>query len=584
MIGPNGCGKSTVVDALALIFGRERIVRTLTEHDFSGSDPKPAQRIRLTATVAGFPGNEPDQNENWFRDGRAVDKWWCTKDRSIRGQKAEATDVLCAQIGFAARFDQETLSVETIRYFHDDDSVADPFDEGAVTLVPGRLLSEVGFFVVPSTRTWDRVGSFDSEIFRRIIKELEGLPSEEILKERDRLRTPEEPFKSIGELKEIVTRINAEFGRIVPGQPQFQLRVTSTDSDSLLHALVPHYKYGETVSLPAIRHGTGLLSLQTLILLLEFGRARKAKGKNFILAIEEPELHLPPPLQRRAIFRAQAATDQTICTSHAPNIASYYPAMQIRVLENRKGQLKSLPLLAEGLTAESAASLRKLYLDNRFHLVEALMHSNLLVPEGRIDFEWLRLLSDCAETAEAMAVGPPEDLAFGTTVGVIPTHNASLADTFRRLSALRTDITVLVDGDNRGMEYVKELLKGAIKPRCIIQWPKDWAIEDVVGWILEADAAAVLPKINQYVAPKAVDLGDLLQRWKKDTKSGGLKTDYLAYQEIAGAIRDSENCMQRVRLVLASIRDVTQNRIAADANLEKDAASVEDCNIVRWKP
>jgi len=134
------------------------------------------------------------------------------------------------------------------------------------------------------------------------------------------------------------------------------------------------------------------------------------------------------------------------------------------------------------------------------------------------------------------------------------------------------------------MEYVKELLKGAIKPRCIIQWPKDWAIEDVVGWILEADAAAVLPKINQYVAPKAVDLGDLLQRWKKDTKSGGLKTDYLAYQEIAGAIRDSENCMQRVRLVLASIRDVTQNRIAADANLEKDAASVEDCNIVRWKP
>ncbi len=584
LIGPNGCGKSTVINALALIFGRERIVRTLTEHDFSGSDPKPAQRIRLTATVADFPGNDADLNDNWFREGRAVDKWWCIKDRSIRGQKAEATDLLCAQIGFAARFDQETLSVEAIRYFHDDDSVSDPFDEGVVTLVPGRLLSEIGFFVVPSTRTWDRVGSFDSEIFRRIIKELEGLPSEEILKERDRLRSPGEPLESIGELKAIVTRINEEFERIVPGQPKFQFRVTSTDSDSLLHALVPHYRYEGNVSLPAIRHGTGLLSLQTLILLLEFGRARKAKGKNFILAIEEPELHLPPPLQRRAIYRAQTAADQTICTSHAPNIASYYPATQIRVLENKGSQLKSVPLLAESLTADSTASVRKLYLDNRFHLVEALMHSNLLVPEGRIDFEWLRLLSGCAETAEALAAGSPEDLAFGTTAGVIPTHNASVVETFRRLSALRTDITVLVNGDKAGVDYAKELLKDATKPRCIIYWPADWEIEDVIGWILNADEVMVLPKINQYVQPVAANLADLLQRMKTDTKSGGLKTDYLAYQEIAGAIRDSETCMQRVRLVLGALRDAAQNRIAANANLEKDATSNNDCTIVRWKP
>jgi hypothetical protein len=194
-------------------------------------------------------------------------------------------------------------------------------------------------------------------------------------------------------------------------------------------------------------------------------------GKNFILAIEEPELHLPPPLQRRAIYRAQAATDQSICTSHAPNIASYYPAAQIRVLENRSGKLKSVPLLAEKLGVDAKASVRKLYLDNRFHLVEALMHSNLLVPEGRIDFEWLRLLSACVETAEAQATAPQEDVAFGTTVGVIPTHDAAVVETFRRLAALRADVTILVDGDQAGLDYTTELSQGNPKPRCIVRWP-----------------------------------------------------------------------------------------------------------------
>lgn len=149
---------------------------------------------------------------------------------------------------------------------------------------------------------------------------------------------------------------------------------------------------------------------------------------------------------------------------------------------------------------------------------------------------------------------------------------------------MRTDISVLVDGDNSGKDYAKELLKDATKPRCIIHWPVDWGIEDVIRWILAADEATVLPKINQYVQPAAANLGDLILRMKKDTKSGGLKTDYLAYQEIAGAIRESNKCMERARLLLGSLRDAIQNRIAGNANLEKDDASPNDCCIVKWKP
>ena len=46
----------------------------------------------------------------------------------------------------------------------------------------------------------------------------------------------------------------------------------------------------------------GLLALQSFLLLLELGRERIRLGKSFLFALEEPELHIPPGMQRRLIF------------------------------------------------------------------------------------------------------------------------------------------------------------------------------------------------------------------------------------------------------------------------------------------
>lgn len=75
-IGPNNCGKTTVIEALALLFGRDRMIRALTEHDFFCSDPAPVDRIRLIATLIGFEGDVPAQHMDWFRDDRGIVKWW----------------------------------------------------------------------------------------------------------------------------------------------------------------------------------------------------------------------------------------------------------------------------------------------------------------------------------------------------------------------------------------------------------------------------------------------------------------------------------------------------------------------------
>ena len=57
LVDPNSSGKTTVIEALTMLFGRDRLIRTLTEHDFFGCDPQPTDRIQIVATVVDFEPN-----------------------------------------------------------------------------------------------------------------------------------------------------------------------------------------------------------------------------------------------------------------------------------------------------------------------------------------------------------------------------------------------------------------------------------------------------------------------------------------------------------------------------------------------
>ncbi|MGB6495336.1 MAG: hypothetical protein WBF00_17580, partial [Methylocella sp.] len=96
-----------------------------------------------------------------------------------------------------------------------------------------------------------------------------------MLGERDRLRAPPQPLEADPHLEPIVAQLNMELAGFFRTQPKLHLRVTATDSDGLLEAVVPHYaQTGAGLGLPARRHGSGLISLQHLLLLLQFGRQR----------------------------------------------------------------------------------------------------------------------------------------------------------------------------------------------------------------------------------------------------------------------------------------------------------------------
>lgn len=595
LIGPNGSGKSTIVDALSLVFGRQKLVHNLTEHDFSGSCPQPADRIRIVATVGGFPSNDPDRNMNWFRSGRSVEKWWDPETKLVVPEQQPGT-LLCAQIGFAARFDHEELTVKQIRYFQQHDDHVDPFDEEAIDRFPDRLLSEVGFFVLPARRTWAATISFGSELFRKAVATLDGVPATTVIHHRDALRSPSSPLEDDGALQPLIQSINTRMAQLVPGNPRLQLRVTSTDSESLLQALVPHYQRDEGGSLPAGRHGTGLISLQTLVLLLEIGRARKTAGQSFILALEEPELHVPPGLQRRLIGDAAAVSDQMICTTHAPRVAAFFEATNIQILSRtpvpadddgpRVEKLEGRPLSPASMVNEPN-SLVQLYTDHRARLVEALMFPRVLIPEGRIDFEWLRLLLDVAETGERTLHGHQSPVPpFGSAVGVVPTRDSSVRVTYERVSSLHDHVGVLVDGDPAGDGYVADLIGCSSLPCCVMQWPTGWAIEDAVRWTLDADADVLLSKINVRLDRQFQSLDELVATLKNTSgQTGGLKAHYMAHEDIAGAMRMSGLCVQRVERLLEAVTRAMLGRLDDFEHLEFDEVRSRDgMAVYRFRP
>lgn len=387
-------------------------------------------------------------------------------------------------------------------------------------------------------------------------------------------------METVGAFSELVARINAELGQWFPRNPSLQLRLTATDSESLLQALVPHYQYDGSVSLPVGRHGSGLLSLQTMLLLLEVARVRRAERRNFILAVEEPELHLPPGLQQRVLHRAGALADQLICTTHSPRVAAFCPVTHVRVIEVRQDTARCTPLLREQLPPETINGVRKLFSDHRLQVVEALMYPRVLVPEGRTDYEWLRLLSAATARLEHWRLEDDSDIApLSAVVGIIPTHDACIIPTIELLAPVRSGLVALVDGDAAGDEYVRGLLGCAQAPEVVLQWSGGQAIEDVIAWVLEADARSITGLEGLPSAPAT--MRDLRAWLGRSARDGGIKGDYLSYEAVTSVIASLSSCLDRAKRVLRAVCAGALGRTDECVELVRDARTSPSCTVVR---
>lgn len=538
LIGDNNTGKTTLIEALALLLGRDRLVRELTEHDFYGSCPQVTDRIKLVATLTDFPNDDPEQSNQWFREGRAVVKWLDENTGAVHPSRDNQNWKLCCQLAVQARFDHESLTVEMLRYFHDHDEPIDPFAEDATAPVPGKLIQELSFYLVRASRTWDKVFSWGNELFKRTVLAAAAQPASALLAERDRLRAPEQPIDADPGIEPLIQNLNKELALSFPNAPQVQLRVTGTDSRAVMEAVSAHFAAVDGISIPAARQGSGLVSMQGLLLLLELGRARAAGGGGFLMALEEPEVHLPPSVQQRLVQRVQALSTQTFVTTHSPLVASMADPTSVLILKKHAGVLSAEPFLEVPLTATAQNWQRKFFQHSRVDVLGALMQPSLLVPEGRADFQLLR----CIWKPLMMTIGWVDSMSrpFGVEVGVVPTEDAKVIETHQTMARLHRHVSCLVDGDSEGLRYIERLRATPTPPAAIIRWNDGAMIEDTVGWILAADEAAAVTKLTELSQPPPTSVADVVVYLKAN------KMNIIAYELVAEAIVTTPTCRERV--------------------------------------
>lgn len=545
LVGDNNTGKTTLIEALALLLGRDRMVRELTEHDFYGSCPQPIDRIKLVATITDFQDDDPEQSSHWFREGRAVIKWLDEPTGEVHPLRDNQTWKLCCQIAVQARFDQESLAVEMSRYFHDHDDPVDPFVEDTPPAVPRNLIQELSFYLVRASRTWDKVFTWGNELFKRTVLAAAAQPAAALLAERDRLRNPAQPIDADPRIEPLIQNLNTELGLSFPNSPQVQLRLTGTDSRSVMEAVSAHFAATDGISIPAARQGSGLVSMQGLLLLLELGRTRAAAGGEFLMALEEPEIHLPPSAQQRLVHRVQALSTQTIVTTHSPLVASMADPASVLILKKYDGELSAEPFLEAPLPATAANWQRKFFQHSRIDVLGALMQPSLLVPEGRADFQLLRcILRPLMMTAGWVGT---MNRPFGIEVGVVPTEDAKVVETYQLMARLHRRVSCLVDGDHEGRVYISNLRAAARPPSSILSWNEGAMIEDAVGWILLGDEAAAVAKVSELSREPPCSAADVVAHLKAK------KMDIVAYELVAEAISMTPACRARAADLLSGL-------------------------------
>ena len=147
---------------------------------------------------------------------------------------------------------------------------------------------------------------------------------------------------------------------------------------------------------------------------------------NFVLAAEEPELHLHPSLHQRLVHRIRATSTQSIVTTQSPHVAAGYQPNEVVFIQNTDGQMQATRLRTEPIKSITTNSVRRLYLAHRSAYFEALMGGIILIPEGAYDFEWLNLWQRIAQSSpDTVATYHLRPITF------VPTSDAAIVETLQ---------------------------------------------------------------------------------------------------------------------------------------------------------
>lgn len=411
LVGSNNIGKSTVCDALELVLGPERLYHrpVIDEHDFyCGSSQKDdGSSLEIVIRIVLTDLNHKQQLR-FYQHLRRWDKGQLKfVDEEADGiSHADDPNVDWAlPVVFIGRYDPEEDDFVGDTFFdHPMDDPDSLSDEEKASLGQGRSIftrahkRDCGFIYLRALRTGSRALSLQRGSLLDTILRLGEQGSANMWPAA--LRSLKELDPAIGEISQlgsIRTQLQERLGRFINlasegDQTSFYASDLTRDN---LREVVKLFvaTWPSNYPVPFSRQGTGSVNLLVFALLTMIADLKEQNSAIFVM--EEPEIALPPHIQRRVVKYVLQKMGQSIVTSHSPYIIEQYEAENVVVLgRDDKSCFGGKPI-------DRSLIKQKSYRAQRRQFAEAILSRAVFVVEGATEVVAINAASTALERFHA---------------------------------------------------------------------------------------------------------------------------------------------------------------------------------------
>jgi len=412
LIGDNNTGKTTLLEAIDLVLGPDRLYRKppIDEHDFfrgrylsqqaeysakatTDEDSKvdiseldsnvgdnveetaepasgDAPRIEIEVVISGL------SDEQRARFGDYIEFWDTRKYTLYDDADPAAVDEKhiseALRVTFLGWHDAEEDDFEGRTYF--SRSLA----ESDMPVAFSKKDKQVcGFLYLRSLRTGSRALSLERGSLLDIIlrlKELRPQMWEDTLGTLSTISVASVPRLGISPVLE---SINSALKKFVPKEwgVEPHLMVSSLTREHLRKIITAFIATGDgDHAAPFYRQGTGTLNMLVLAMLSQIAEDKQ----NVIFAMEEPETAIPPYAQKRIVHEVRKLASQTLFTSHSPYVLEEFAIEETIVLaRDAEGKLDR-----QAITLPDNVKLKRYRQEFRTRFCEGLLARRILIAEG----------------------------------------------------------------------------------------------------------------------------------------------------------------------------------------------------------
>lgn len=371
LLGDNNSGKSTLLEAVELALGADRLFRrpVIDEHDFYAGRYRDND-VRVEVMLVDLD----DELQSRFRNH--LEYWDASSGTlltTLPGADSEAMP--CIRIRFVGRYDADEDDFDGRTWFCSPEN-----DEGEPTSEARSAdKREFGFLLLRALRTGNRAMSMERgslldfvlrafevevQMWENLLEKLRGIP---VAGDEDE------------EFGQVLSSIDSAMKQIVASEwaDAPHLRVSELTREDLRRVLRSFMATGAAgYAAPFNHQGSG--TINSLVIAMLTLIAQKRNGR-VIFAMEEPEISVPPTAQKRVVDLILGLGGQAIFTTHSPYVLEEFEPEKMTVLarEHVSGLLTSTQV---SLPPQLRAKAFRTGIRTRF--CEALLARRVLITEG----------------------------------------------------------------------------------------------------------------------------------------------------------------------------------------------------------